>query len=69
MKMIEEAKVLARQAKELSQQAVDLNQQGKYVEGHRLMQQAVEAGRKASQLINQPKIEKTLAQFEEMHQS
>lgn len=60
----EEIKNLARQAREFSQKAVEANQQGKLVEGHRLMQQAVESGRKCQQLINQPKIEKALAQFE-----
>jgi hypothetical protein len=32
------------------------------------MTQAVEAGRKSRQLINQPKIEKVLAQFEKNQQ-
>ncbi|BDA69930.1 hypothetical protein RIVM261_068340 [Rivularia sp. IAM M-261] len=64
----QEIKDLARLAKELSQKAVEANQQGKLVEGHRLMTQAVEAGRKSRQLINQPKIEKVLAQFEKNQQ-
>jgi len=61
----EELKSFARLARELSQKAVEANQEGRYVDGHNLMQQAVEAGRKCRQLINQPKIEQALIQFEQ----
>ena len=64
----QEIKHLARLARELTQKAVEANEQGKLVEGYRLMTQAVEAGRKCRQLINQPKIEKVLAQFEKNQQ-
>jgi hypothetical protein len=61
-------KSLSKQAKEFSSQAVRLIEEGKYIEGHNLMRQAVEAGRQCRQLIEQPKIEKGLAIFEQMHQ-
>jgi phage shock protein A len=62
-------KSLSKQAKELSSQAVSLIEKGEYIEGHKLMRQAVEAGRQCRQLIEQPKIERGLAVFEQMHQS
>jgi hypothetical protein len=65
----EKIKSLSKQAKELSSQAIRLIEEGKYIEGHNLMRQAVEAGRQCRQLIEQPKIEKGLAVFEQMHQS
>lgn len=63
-----EIKALSRQARDLSKQANELLTQGKYREGHGLMRQAVEAGRKCRYLINQPKIDKGLEILEKMHQ-
>jgi HEPN domain-containing protein len=65
----EQIKALSKQARNFSEQAIELIEQGKYVEGHNLMRQAVEAGRKYRQLINQPKIDQGLAQLEKIHQA
>lgn len=62
-----EIKTLSKQARDFSKQANELFKQGKYREGHNLMHQAVEAGRKCRQLINQPKIDKGLEILEKMH--
>ncbi|MBD2774734.1 hypothetical protein [Iningainema tapete] len=62
---IEQIKALSLAAKTLSGQAIELIEKGHYVEGHNLMRQAVEAGRKCRQLIQQPKIEQALTQFEQ----
>ncbi len=62
-----EIKALSRQDRDLSKQANELIGQGKYKEGHSLMRQAVEAGRKCRELINQPKIDRGLEFLEKMH--
>lgn len=62
-----EIKAFSRLARDLSKQANELIQQGKYREGHALMRQAVEAGRKCRELINKDKIDKGLSIFEKMH--
>jgi HEPN domain-containing protein len=63
-----EIKALAKQAKELSSEANKLIAEGKYREGHSLMKQAVEAGRKCRAIINQSKIDKGLEILEKIHQ-
>jgi hypothetical protein len=64
-----EIKALAKQAKELSSEANKLIADGKYREGHSLMKQAVEAGRKCREIINQSKINKGLEILEKIHQA
>ncbi len=64
----EEALKKASDAKNLSSQGLQLIKQGKYREGHRLIRQAVEAGRECRQFLKQPKIERGLAILEQMHQ-
>ncbi|KYC42094.1 hypothetical protein WA1_19025 [Scytonema hofmannii PCC 7110] len=61
----EQIKSLSKTASTLSGQAIALIEKGQYVEGHRLMRQAVEAGRKCRQLIQEPEIERALAQLEQ----
>ncbi|MEC4812077.1 MAG: hypothetical protein SAK29_02170 [Scytonema sp. PMC 1069.18] len=61
----EQIKSLSKTARDLSTQALTLIEQGQYIEGHRLMRQAVEAGRRCRQLIQEPKIEQVLTQFEQ----
>ncbi len=63
-----EIKALAKQAKDLSSEANKLIANGKYREGHSLMKQAVEAGRKCREIIDQPKINKGLEILEKIHQ-
>ena len=63
----EQIKAMSLVAKTLSGQAIELIEKGQYVEGHHLMRQAVEAGRKCRQLIQQPKIEQALTQFEQVN--
>ncbi|MBF2014620.1 MAG: hypothetical protein IGS23_05280 [Rivularia sp. T60_A2020_040] len=62
-----EAQNLANDAKNLSQQGLELIQQGKYREGHNLIRQAVEAGRKCRNFLEQPKVERGLGILERMH--
>lgn len=65
----EQALALAREAREFSNQGLSLIKGGDYVGGHILMRQAVEAGRKSRQLINQPRVIRTLTHLTESRQN
>ena len=53
--------------KTLVARGIELIRQGKYVEGHSLMRQAVEAGRRSRSLIKEGQIQQTLRALEEAH--
>ncbi|MBW4507284.1 MAG: hypothetical protein KME64_12325 [Scytonematopsis contorta HA4267-MV1] len=61
----EQALNYAREASRLSREANELIASGKFLEGHELMRQAVEAGRTSRRYLNQEKIQKALQLFEE----
>ncbi|BAZ09623.1 hypothetical protein NIES4071_14320 [Calothrix sp. NIES-4071] len=59
---------IAAEVKDFSSRAIELIRQGKYVEGHSLMRQAVEAGKRSHALIKEGQIQQTLQALEKMHQ-
>lgn len=58
---------VASEVKDFSRRGIELIRQGKYVEGHSLMRQAVEAGRRSRGLIKEGQIQQTLRALEEAH--
>lgn len=59
---------IAAEVKDFSTRGIELIRQGKYVEGHSLMRQAVEAGKKSRVLIKEGQIQQTLRKLEEVNQ-
>ncbi len=59
---------VASEVKDFSSRGIELIRQGKYVEGHSLMRQAVEAGRRSRGLIKEGQIQQTLQALEKAHQ-
>jgi hypothetical protein len=64
----EQLLTIASEVKDFSSKGIELIRLGKYVEGHSLMRQAVEAGRRSRGLIKQGQIQQTLQALEETHQ-
>lgn len=59
---------IAAEVKDFSSRGIELIRQGKYVEGHSLMRQAVEAGKRSRSLIKEGQIQQTLQALEQAHQ-
>lgn len=59
---------IAAEVKDFSTRGIELIRQGKYVEGHALMRQAVEAGRRSRGLIKEGQIQQTLQALEKGNQ-
>ncbi|OKH51701.1 hypothetical protein NIES2101_17275 [Calothrix sp. HK-06] len=59
---------IAAEVKNFSTKGIELIRQGKYAEGHSLMRQAVEAGRRSRGLIREGQIQQTLQALEKAHQ-
>ncbi|MFK0735180.1 MAG: hypothetical protein ACFKPT_02460 [Gloeotrichia echinulata GP01] len=59
---------IASEVKDFSSRAIELIRLGKYVEGHSLMRQAVETGRRSRGLIKEGQIQQALQALEETHQ-
>ncbi|MBN3949394.1 MAG: hypothetical protein HWQ38_24190 [Nostoc sp. NMS7] len=58
---------IASEVKDFSSRGIELIRLGKYVEGHSLMRQAVDAGRRSRGLIKQGQIQQTLQALEKTH--
>jgi len=64
----EQLLTIASEVKDFSSKGIELIRLGKYVEGHSLMRQAVDAGRRSRDLIKAGQIQQTLQALEEAHQ-
>ena len=60
----EQLRAIAKEVKSHSTSAIELIRQGKYVEGHALMRQAVEAGKRSRALIKEGLLQQTLQTLE-----